>query len=782
MSRWMLLAGVVLCLLCAGTAAGASGSAVALVENASVTTQDGADVRIDSGIQTSGETELLVGISGDTADPVADEETTVTGLQARAEASQSSVRQFAARTPGVTVENRFWLTNAVLVRVDTDRVPVRALARIDGVESIARNVRVRAPDGQSVAESTVTPTASVPVVAPTIPAAPLADTVAAARAESTAGGTAAVASSSAVTSTPDTTSSPATTYGLDQIDAPEVWSNYNTQGEGTSVAVLDTGVDPDHPDIDLAKWAEFGVLGDKLDTQPQDYDDHGTHVSGTVAGGAASGQQIGVAPETTLSHGAVLTNCNDGDCSGFLSQIIAGMEWATANDADVVSMSLSFPSYAFGYIEAVRNAESAGTTVVAANGNDGEDTSGSPANVYDAISVGASDSNEDIAAFSSGEQVDTESAWGPGAPAEWPAQYIVPSVAGPGVSVESAVPGGGYGFKSGTSMGTPHVAGAIALIESATEIDPTPDEIARTLEATADKPADAPAPAGERDTRYGSGIINVSAAVEAFTTRPPTFRVRPLQSRAVVNDTALELSAEIANRGSREDTQTVTLTVGGMSQTRTETLAPGANTTVTFPVDTGTLGPGTYAYTISSNNESASGTLTIQTPAQFGVTVASPTTPVVAGESLSVDVQVANTGTANGTQTIQLDAGPLGTNATTVSLAGNASTTVTVGVSTAVGDYGTYTLTVSSANDTASTELSVSMPTLGEGPPADPDGDGLYEDVRGDGNVSTLDVQALFDYLHSDVVRTNSAAFNFQDFDTEVNILDVQMLFNLLPD
>jgi len=765
MKRVAVAAGAVLCLLCFGAVG--SGAAGSVAENASVALQDPGAVAVASDIQTGDETELLVELADGggvtAADASGSAETTVAQLQERAAVSQSGVRTFAAQTPGVAVENRFWLTNAVLVRVDTDRVPVRALARIEGVESVTRNARVRALDSGPEARHSADAVSTGGVTA------------------STGSVTTSTAETGDVTAA-STTAAPATTYGLDQIDAPVVWSRYDTRGAGTSVAVLDTGVDPNHPDIDLAEWAEFGVLGDTLDTEPQDYNDHGTHVSGTVAGGNAGGEHIGVAPDTTLSHGAVLTNCNDGECTGFLSQIIAGMEWAVENDVDVVSMSLSLKADAFGYIDAVRNAEKAGTTVVAAIGNNGEGTSGSPGSVYDAMSAGASNANERIASFSSGEQVNTDSAWGPGAPNEWPDQYIVPTVAAPGANVESAVPGGGYESKWGTSMATPHVAGAIALVESATEIDPTPDEIMDTLEATADKPASAPAPAGERDTRYGSGIVNVSAAVESFRTRPPTFRVRSLQpqSVAVTNGTTLELSAEIANRGSQTDTQTVALAVDEVNQTRTETLAPGANTTVTFTIDTGALGPGTYTSTIASANDSASGTLAVQTPAAFEVTITDTSAPVVAGASLSVNVTLENTGGASDTQTVELDAGPLGTDVTTVSLNGTASTTVTLGVPTTVGDYGTQTLTVSSANDTATSDASVSMQPLVAGPPTDPDGDGLYEDVRGDGNLSLLDVQALFEHLHSDVVRTNSAAFNFQEFDSEVNILDVQVLFNLL--
>ena len=108
------------------------------------------------------------------------------------------------------------------------------------------------------------------------------------------------------------------------------------------VAVLDTGVDADHQDIDLytedendktypGGWAEFDSYGNQVeDSKPHDTGTHGTQVSGTVAGGNADGAYIGVAPETNLMHGLVLS----GSDGGTFSQIVGGMEWAIENDAD----------------------------------------------------------------------------------------------------------------------------------------------------------------------------------------------------------------------------------------------------------------------------------------------------------------------------------------------------------------------------------------------------------------------------------------------------------------
>ena len=283
-----------------------------------------------------------------------------------------------------------------------------------------------------------------------------------------------------------------------------------------------------HPDLDLRNenpgdptypggWAEFDSSGNRVTgSEPKDYGNHGTHVSGTVAGGNASGTAVGVAPETELMHAAVLTDCSSGDCVGTFSQIISGMEWAVDNDADVISMSLGADGNFEQFIDPVRNAQSQGTFVVASAGNNGEGTSGSPGNVYDSLSVGASDSNEDIDSFSSGEVIDTDQDWG-SPPSDWPDEYVVPDVAAPGVFVESTLPNDNYGTKSGTSMAAPHVSGTAALMISAAGEDLSPDEIRFALQTTARKPDGWGEPDDERDTRYGFGIIDARNATAVVT-------------------------------------------------------------------------------------------------------------------------------------------------------------------------------------------------------------------------------------------------------------------------
>jgi subtilisin family serine protease len=394
-----------------------------------------------------------------------------TRMRSHAAATQTVFEAFVAEQPGVTVERSFWVANAKLVTVDTDAVALAELAAVDGVREIHPNYRIEA--SSTASNSTATPSASP-----------------AAGADSTTTG-----------------DGPRTTYGLRLIRAPRVWERFGTRGGGVSVAVLDSGVDPSHPDVDVPpeRWAEFDGAGERVDSTPYDSDGHGTHTSGTVAGGDASGTHIGVAPGATLYHGKVL----DGD-DGTWAAIIAGIEWAaTEAEVDVITMSLGAERYHSAFVDPIRRANDLGVVVVASAGNTDQGASNSPGNSYDTLAAGAVDENRTVASSSGGERVVTAEAWGSAAPDRWPDEYVVPSVVAPGVDVLSAEPGGGYGRRNGTSMAAPHVAGVVALVRAAGGDHLSQDEMRDLLERTARDPAGTPA---EKDTRYGAGVVDAYAA------------------------------------------------------------------------------------------------------------------------------------------------------------------------------------------------------------------------------------------------------------------------------
>ncbi|WP_026411821.1 S8 family serine peptidase [Actinomadura oligospora] len=243
--------------------------------------------------------------------------------------------------------------------------------------------------------------------------------------------------------------------GNPQIGAPEVWQK-GQKGSGATVAVLDTGLDVTHPDMAgrVADGSTSFVPGQDI----TDRIGHGTHVSSTIAGtGAASGgKQSGVAPEARVVMGKVLGD----DGYGQDSWIIAGMEWA-ASKARVVSMSLGDPSVTVAgdpMAQAVDrlSAQTGSLFVIAAGNSGGEGTVSSPGLADSALTVGAVDANDERAYFSS---------MGP----RGGDHGMKPDIAAPGVDIIAArskdSPGSGsYVRMSGTSMATPHVAGAAAIL------------------------------------------------------------------------------------------------------------------------------------------------------------------------------------------------------------------------------------------------------------------------------------------------------------------------------
>ncbi len=261
-------------------------------------------------------------------------------------------------------------------------------------------------------------------------------------------------------------------WGLQKIGALATWGAYGGKGKGIRVGILDTGVDAEHPDLKgkVVKWAEFDKFGKEVaDSKPHDSDRHGTHCCGIVAGGNASGQWIGVAPEAELAVALVL----NGEAAGTDAQILAGIDWLVEQNVHVVNMSLGGltmdPEVPSTYTEAVLTCLRAGIPVVTAVGNEGSQTTGLPGNDIFAFSAGASDYADMAAGFSGGRtQIIRKSNHIP--PQHLPLTYMKPEVSAPGVAVKSSVPGGKWDAFNGTSMAAPHVAGAIALLLSNTSI------------------------------------------------------------------------------------------------------------------------------------------------------------------------------------------------------------------------------------------------------------------------------------------------------------------------
>ncbi len=324
-------------------------------------------------------------------------------------------------------------------------------------------------------------------------------------------------------------SAAAVEWGLDAINAPEVWEQGYT-GAGIVVANFDTGVDATHPALQ-SKYRGYNADGtydndynyfDIPDTcdggAPCDSGQHGTHTMGTIVGGTGA-NQIGVAPDATW----IASNCID-NAGCEWDDYLANAQWflaptrADGSDADpskrphVVSNSWGIPpgvNLPQDWMSAETQAwNAAGIFGAWAGGNEGPacETGRFPGTFTHTYSVGAFDVNGAIASFS---------ARGPGRDGT-----LLPNIAAPGVNVRSSIPGGGYANFSGTSMATPHLAGAIALLWSAAPslVGDIEGTIALLDETAIDTEDLSCGGTPERNNVWGEGKLDVAALVEAAPT------------------------------------------------------------------------------------------------------------------------------------------------------------------------------------------------------------------------------------------------------------------------
>jgi subtilase family serine protease len=256
-------------------------------------------------------------------------------------------------------------------------------------------------------------------------------------------------------------------WGADLVKAPEVWAKGYT-GKGVVVAVLDTGVDRNHSDLSNNIWKNtkeiagngkdddgngyiddvYGWNFDSNNNNTLDVNSHGTHVAGTIAGVKNGVGVTGIAYDAKIMPVKVLGDSGSGEDSG----VAKGIRYAVDNGANVINLSLGGDEPNSEIESAIKYAASKGVIVVMAAGN----SSGSEP-IYPAryaknwgLAVGAIDKYQDMAYFSNEAGATT-----------------LPYVTAPGVDIYSTLPGNSYGFKDGTSMATPHVAGVIALMLSA---------------------------------------------------------------------------------------------------------------------------------------------------------------------------------------------------------------------------------------------------------------------------------------------------------------------------
>ncbi len=290
------------------------------------------------------------------------------------------------------------------------------------------------------------------------------------------------------------------------VGADYVWNVLGYTGTGIKVAVVDTGINYSHADLGGGFGAGFRVIGGydfyNGDSDPMDDNGHGTHVAGTIG---ANGSIKGVAPNVSLF---ALKVCNAAGTSCPTSDQIAAIDWSVANGADVISMSIggvSQPNDEFASASAIiaDAAVDKGVVVVIAAGNNGPGTNtiARPGSAGKVITVGASDDHGTISI--SDDTIAYFSNRGPSAFGRFD-----PDVVAPGENINSTWYDGGYKEIDGTSMATPHVSGAAALLLQKNS-SLTPSQVRAILMHTASNLTFSSIHVFEK----GAGIINVTKAL-----------------------------------------------------------------------------------------------------------------------------------------------------------------------------------------------------------------------------------------------------------------------------
>jgi subtilisin len=278
-------------------------------------------------------------------------------------------------------------------------------------------------------------------------------------------------------------------WGVSRIGAFLAHEN-GSLGANVKVAVLDTGIDETHPDLDDNYYGGYDIVFGDTDPYDDNRYSHGTHVAGIVAAELNGAGVVGAAPLAELYAVKVL----DGSGFGLLSWIIAGIDWAVANNMDIANMSFATLENSLALEEACQAAYDEGVLLVAAAGNyiDGSHGPVKYPAAYDSVIAVGGTNHDDTVLF--------ESAVGPEI-----------ELAAPGLMVNSTVVGG-YGMLTGTSQASPHVAGVAALLMGEASSDLNGDgivdnqEVRQILQETA-------LDLGKKgwDPVFGQGLVQASA-------------------------------------------------------------------------------------------------------------------------------------------------------------------------------------------------------------------------------------------------------------------------------
>lgn len=283
------------------------------------------------------------------------------------------------------------------------------------------------------------------------------------------------------------------TWGLARMGVPRLWDAGLT-GAGVLVGHLDTGVDGKHKALAKAikSYAEFDDDGVQVaGAPPTDSATHGSHTAGSILARRVGKTAFGVAPGSLLASAKVIEG---GDV---IARILGGLDWAVGQGVRVLSLSLGLRGFRDDFMPVIDILRDRGILPVFAIGNEGPNTSRSPGNYPQVLSIGASDRQDRVADFSSSQKFAR------------PERPITPDFVAPGVDIISCVPGG-YMKMDGTSMATPHVSGVAALLFEA-KPEATVAEVEAALFAGCTRPK------GMLEERGGRGVLDAAMAFERLT-------------------------------------------------------------------------------------------------------------------------------------------------------------------------------------------------------------------------------------------------------------------------
>jgi subtilisin len=327
-------------------------------------------------------------------------------------------------------------------------------------------------------------------------------------------------------------------WGVDRVDADVLHSDGET-GRGADIAIIDTGIDDDHPDLQAnvgAGKAYVSCRGSNCNYAWSDDDNHGTHCAGIADAVNNSEGVVGVATEATLHAVKVLDNSG----SGSFSDVAAGIEYTADQGWDVGSLSLGASSGSQTVKDACQYAYDNGVLLVAAAGNDGpcSDCVGYPAAYSTVIAVSSTEENDSLSSFSStGPEVE---------------------LAAPGGDIYSTVIGG-YDTYSGTSMACPHVSGAGGHLMANGY---TNTEARQQLQDSAED-------IGLASNEQGAGLLDAEAAVSGGSSdsAPSVSWVTPSDGETVSGTITVQIDA--SDSEDSDDSLEVTYTVDGGSSRST---------------------------------------------------------------------------------------------------------------------------------------------------------------------------------------------------------------------